>query len=818
MANDGVTLNIRGNFSSSNSGGGGTPPLQQPYAQPPSAPMQPQQGASLPSYDRMSEDIRRELKVRGAYMIPGQTDQAMLLNTIKDEKKKEYGNDFEAYYKSRKDDIYRRQDAAEAVERERVSREIDEKFSDFDLNVKWQRDTVEIARQEAIGLALNPIDKKFEAERQALFEEKDSERARIEEDLTRAVEDLVDELKRGYRSGHRTVASVLAGDLAAEGGGGGPGGPGGPPYNPDDPDGNGRAMAVAALMRRGGVITGITTGVSMANRILDAYRNNTFSKISELQTAANGDMIGMLQQDLERQRQNNAAAWGTGGGILGAIVGAAITKSVAGAGWGTGIGSALGTGLGNFFFNWSHFDEEAQLKLAAMWQQQEQRVQQYNELALVTRGMTGGGKRRANSLEEERDEWLNAFSLGNLVFNPDVNSLELGYTGSQFAQIIAQRIKQRGFFAGKISGSGHGLTPWYDLAEGAPERVRDAYISKEEEERKLREDAFAREHGVARQPDLEYKPTTPTTENESEEQKISRVANLHYHTNLPINIADYVAQQIALERVYNMSEGSLAQLSSYDRYTGVRGANDDFAKIVHNLSSLGTLGMSGGQTLRSNEFMGYYTNLLEMQKQWMLSPNSNYAMSLLFGAQKAFGNNLDERALSTIGKFENAVRNPNQDYSQQILFDVIQEMNPNVRGDWAGIQRMMYSNDPKVAAEINKRAIRRIQQIYGDTESAGGLGAFRQFYNEANPLLLDKGISIYENFRNDYGDGNAAADAKKIKGYTSDTSKEFLSTQDATSQQIWTELKQTKELVSGFKIMFENKLRELISSVKDLSK
>ena len=127
------------------------------------------------------------------------------------------------------------------------------------------------------------------------------------------------------------------------------------------------------------------------DKLYGNYFDNQMSKYREISSAANGDVFGAMDQDLQRKR-NNAVALGSGiGGIVGGVaggIGTAMGSFGIGTGAGIGIGAAAGVGagswLGNMYYDIMYKDDEAQLALGRMWNEQQQKLSQFTDLAMVT--------------------------------------------------------------------------------------------------------------------------------------------------------------------------------------------------------------------------------------------------------------------------------------------------------------------------------------------------------------------------------------------------------------------------------------------------
>lgn len=682
--------------------------------------------------ERMVQDIRREIMSRGVMMVPGSSNFNQMMNVIATRRRKEIDSEITSKYTPQWDllesqKMLEEQEflaGLESRKKERLSGTTDP-YLVHKINFEYE---------ESKRRGLRRIDEKYGARFDDLLEKEQSEKSQSEEELTKAIEILTEEIKRGnpnsYIGGLREKyrEAIWRRDNAET-----------------EEESQAAAAEAAAIQKRMGkatspinhyaqligIVGGVNQVVNTIGRGVDTWRQNSLLQIGEINSAANGDAFGAMQQDLERRRMLSSA-WGMGigtiaGGIIGGVAAALSSWGIgtsAGVGGGMAIGGVTGTAIANTIFNWTNAQEEREIKLGQLWQQQEQRIQQYNDISLAYR--------RNRDLSSRREDWMYELTPINVnrKSGDNVNYYDLGYTGSQFSTIMAQRIKQRGY----VSSS----SDW----------------------------------------DLE----------------------------------NYIAKQVALERAYNMSEGSIAQLSTYDRYGN--NANQDMANLIASLNNRKVLGMSGGQTLRANEFLGYQTQLMEMQKGWMDAPNANYATRLLLAGQAAFGNNFDSRAISEIGQIENTVTHPKEDYSKALLYDVIQEIMPGTKGNLLAIRQAQYSDDPNVRMRIQQAMAKRIQQVYGGLDTTSGYLAASHYYGIEDPERLRDIISQYEKGLPTVTKGDVQSDANILKGYTSTVSKSMLEYQDNTVLEISNQLGRLEDIGNKLLTSFNSMLGELINEFK----
>lgn len=731
-----VIVNIRGNASDlqntldnvSNQGGrqslpprGGSIPVT-PSTQPTGGTTV---GSVMPTYDRMSQDIRREILSRGVVMVPGSSNYNQMMNTIVATQKNKANEVLDEKY----DEKFYILDQQRKAEQKSITDEIEQKRQNA---LSSTTDPIRIAEinqnfDKILNNRLTRIDDKFEPQFNKLGEEAEAERAKVDKDLARIIQELTEELKRGNPNSYlnrlkeerrqallkrdnadteeevqkasREISEIDKRIARATGRGGNP-------------------------LQRFGIAWGSAVGVAkIGTDALNAYLTNTGMQIDEISSAANGNAFAAMQQDFNR-RKMNAAAWGSGiGGVLGGVlggIGAAMSSWGIGTGAGIAGGATAGAAIGNWAtstaFSYMHGKEENQIKLGSLWSEQEKRLQEYNTLALMVRN--------SKSIEDTRNRLMN--DLGGYTTAGGLNLYDLGYASSQASKMFSQRISQRGFI----------------------ESESDAYFNA------LNADA--------------------------------------------------------LEKVYNMSNGSLGQLSAYDRYGN--NANRDMANLVASLSKRGVLGMSGGRILRANEFMSYQTQLMEMQKGWM-NPNSEFAQRQLLAAQNAFGNNLDSRAISEIGQINNAITNPQEGYAKVMTYDVIQELFPETRGNLLAIKQKMFSNNAEDRIKIQKAMFNKITDVYGDVNTTSGYLALSQYTGIQDPDRLNKWVNELQKGLPSITRGSVAEDTEAMKQFIPKISKDMAKYQDTTTIKISEQLEGLESVTNKMLNTFQNQLNEIIKGL-----
>lgn len=687
---------------------------------------------AMPTFDRIAQDIRREMQTRGCLLVPGSSNFNQLMSQVQSQYKNKADDAVDAKYNNLRQEITQRRQSEVDALIESFNNKRDRALEKHPENA----DTINANFDRLIQEKLGKIDKKYLLEYTDLEDNASQERANVDKELAKIAAEIVQEMKRGNSNSY---LGRLRGELNEA------------RWRRDNAETEDEAKdasrEMAAIQRRmmramGGsrnplqqLSAGWGTAVAVGNigmKAYDAYLRNTGSEIDIVSQSANGNAFGAMQADLQRKKNNMVANWTVGAGIVGAI-GGAIAAGASSGGFGTGAGiaggSALGTAAGNWIgnsvFQLLYGNEENQLKLGSLWSDQEKRLAAYTPLAMVVRGN--------GSVEDTRNRLMNQFSAGDgegYATSSGITAHDLGYTNAEFANQVANRAKQRGFIS----------------------NANDA---------------------------------------------VWRALN-----------AD------ALEKVYNMNPGSLGQLSAYDRYRRGNDSTQDVANLVASLRARHVLGMSGGQTLRTNEFVNYQTQLMEMQKSYMLNPSSNYAQRQLLAAQDVYGNALDNRGIQAMGQIDSAITNPQEGYSKAILYDVIQNVMPSTRGNLLKIRQAQYSNDPETRMRIQRAMFRRLTQIYGGADTTSGYLALSQFTGIQNPEELKRWTNRIQRGLPQVTQGSYARDTAAAKEYTQPVSKQMLQYQDNTTKMISERLGDLNGVASQMLNTFKGQLDEIINDLK----
>lgn len=699
------------NNGGGNNGNGNNPPPNPPqpikYQRPDFSQYAPtgQQAVNnpLPTSDRMVNDIRAEISRRGIILVPGTQNFSTMLNTLQQNQRTNVMGAINNQYDNRVADIDKR-DAAlytEIKARLEASRNSELAGTTDPIaikNINDRYDRLEERERRKAGQF-------FAGEYTAAEQQRDSQTAEAEQRLTEALQRLTEELSQGNKDSYlnqlrdKYKTAIWRRD------------------NADTEDGVREASREAAKIQErmqramsGSVLSpfalrGITTGAGMAMMGLNGTFNYLHQSddmawnlgIEQASSVLNGNAFNAIRQRNQREIAMNDAIGSTVGGVVGTGLGlwggAALGGKIGtvGGGWGAiigaivgAIGGALGSTIGKevTYYGWNRpkLRENAQVQAADLWRQEEQRIMQLNDLAMLTRGNNNGVQWTRNwyinqaqdplmkglmsvgspdgraRFGNEMKPTVDAYDVFN-PYNPKLDLYDLGYTSPEFAQKAAQRIKQRGFV------------------------------------------------------DLDS-----------------------------VNNALYAD---ALERVFSMNSGALGQLSAYDRFTRYdsrerkrvkNNANQDFADLAVTLDALGTTGMRNGAWARSDEFAGYMTQLQGSQRSTFLTVDNERAGRQIATGQRIFGDKFGAEAMQGIEAVNRQVQNPGGGFQQTLLYDVIQELFPETRGRIDLIEQAQY--DPDKQNRIQTALAKRVESIYGGVDTTAGYLAMQSVYGIQNPNIL----------------------------------------------------------------------------------
>ena len=662
-------------------------------------------GAVMPTTDRLVGDIRAEITRRGVMLIPGTQNFNTMMNTLQQQQRSNLMGQIDNQRDARLQDIDKRADSLmdEIKTRVDISRASELAGSDpllsKSINDRWDK---KLERERTAAGAM------FEREEAAVNAETDQQRAEAEQNLTEAIQRLTEELSQGNKDSYlnqlrdKYKEQIWMRDNAA---------------TEDEVREHSREAAkIQERMQRamsGSALSPFAlrgAGAAASALMMGAHGLSTYLRqsddmawnlgIEQAGSVLSGNAFNAIRQRNAREIAMNEGIGQTVGGVvgggLGFLGGAYLGGQIGAAGgpWGAiagavlgAIGGALGAWGGQqvAYYGWNRpkLRENAQVNAADLWRQEEQRMLQFNDLAMLTRGnvtnvdavrnwyMMGATRdylsnsQNQNTVNTEvpgavQGKWSTAPTTNAFDEYSDFNLYDLGYTAPEFAQKAAQRIKQRGFA-----------------------------------------------------------------------------------DHLSVNRALYSE---ALERIFSMNSGTLGQLSGYDRFwrketiDGKRmlvrnDANQDFSNLAVTLAEMGTTGMQQGAWARSDEFAGYMSQLQGSQRSTFLTVDNARAGRQVATGQKMFGDKFGAEAMQGIQAVNNQVQNPGGGFAKTLLYDVIQELYPETRGDLRKIKMAQYNHEKQ--NRIQKEYAKRIASIYGGPDTTTGFLAFQDIYGIQNPNILN---------------------------------------------------------------------------------
>lgn len=174
--------------------------------------------------------------------------------------------------------------------------------------------------------------------------------------------------------------------------------------------------------------------------------------------------------------------------------------------------------------------------------------------------------------------------------------------------------------------------------------------------------------------------------------------------------------QEALERSLSLQSGSLGAAGIYDRY-GVS-ATDAISNLTSMLIGARNSGVYQGEYARMEEYLRLQQGIMQNQLSFAGTPSYDYSNEMISRFANMEGYQVDQRTGSDIQALQNMVLNPGNDRQKAILYSVVEEMAPQTRGRMDLIER--YIQDPKNMAKVQQAYMKRIQEMYGSTDTEMG--------------------------------------------------------------------------------------------------
>lgn len=174
--------------------------------------------------------------------------------------------------------------------------------------------------------------------------------------------------------------------------------------------------------------------------------------------------------------------------------------------------------------------------------------------------------------------------------------------------------------------------------------------------------------------------------------------------------------QEALEKSLSLQAGSLGAAGIYDRYGTT--STDAIANLTSALMRDRYSGVHQGDYVRMEEYLRLQQGLMQGQLNFAGKPSYDYANEMISRFANFKGYQVDQRTGGDIQAVQNMVTNPANDRQKAILYSVVEQMFPETRGRMDLIER--YTQDPEKMSQIQQGYIKRIQQMYGGTDTEMG--------------------------------------------------------------------------------------------------
>lgn len=452
-----------------NSGNGYQRPDYSQYA--PTA----QNNVAIPSSDRMINDIRSEISRRGVLLVPGTSNFSTILNTLQQNQKNSITGAINNQYESRIQDIDKRDAALYNDIRARLdaSRENDLRGVTNPQRIRLinaQYDELEEREARRAGQF-------FAGEYGAAARDRDVQLAESERNLTDAMRRLTEELTAGNKDSYlnklrdkyreavwRRDNAETAGEVreaskeAAK-----------IQERISRAMNGGSSLSPTAMRMIGltGTLAGIAGNYLVRSTMLEDQERWGLT-MSQAGSVLNGNAYNAIRQRNAIEEQKSNLAWGSGASASLAVVGGVLGSVLPGIGTavGTAIGAAVGgiAGMaGSYFFGGGREREKENKRADAadLWRQAEDKIMQYNSIALLHRSLGKGTIEglRSNLIGFAGVDSPSPYSMSD----SHLDLYDLGYTAPEFSQQVVNRVRQRGFSLGDADFN-------YSLKQDAIER------------------------------------------------------------------------------------------------------------------------------------------------------------------------------------------------------------------------------------------------------------------------------------------------------------------------------------------------------------
>lgn len=634
----------------------------------------------LPTSDMLVQDIRREMSARGVFLVPGTNNFSTMMNTLRQSQRSSVMGAIDNDYNARMFSIDARKDAlmyevSDRIEKARQSElsSTNDQIRISDINKRYDN----LLNREA-----SKVDKFFASQYDSATQDRDNQQIEAENRLTEAMQRLTDELSQGNKDSYlnqlrdKYKEQVWRRDNADT--------------EEEAREASREAAKIQERMQRamnpgasptmqrwlGAAGTIATTAIHTGIRLDELGIQEDYLGLGMASSILNGNATAAIRQRNAIERQENSTlATGIGAGA-GALIGAGIGSYFGGIGAipGYALGGLIGTLVGT------------------------------GGGALVSHAMN-----RDLMIEDERTRVADLWKQEEQRIM-GFNNLVMLYRGQSSNPDNIEGLRRT-----MVAFSGENIIP---MSDGGNQRFNPL-------------SPWTRSEDQLDLYDLGY--TSP----EFAEKFAQRIKQRGMVTKMGETFQQASQRALeadALERVYSLNSGALGQLSAFDRF-GKNDANQDFTNLAFTLAKLNTTGMKDGSWARSDEFLGYMTQLGQAQRSTFLTVDNERVGRQIATSQAIFGDKFGPEAMQGIQSINNQVQNPGGGFAKTLLYDVIQELYPDTRGDLRKIRMAQY--DPSRQNRIQTEYAKRIAAIYGGPETTSGFLAFQEIYGIQNPNVLN---------------------------------------------------------------------------------
>lgn len=254
--------------------------------------------------------------------------------------------------------------------------------------------------------------------------------------------------------------------------------------------------------------------------------------------------------------------------------------------------------------------------------------------------------------------------------------------------------------------------------------------------------------------------------------------------------------QEMLERVLSLNSGSLAEAGRYDRY-GVN-ISDAISDLIRRLETSPNSGITRGNYARAQEYLTLQQQLMGQYTDFTARPNYGAANRELEAVSRMEGYTVNPNTANDLNIARNAIVNPQNDRLRAILYSTVEEMDPNTAGRYDLIERAL--NDPEKQGAIMREYFRKIENMYGGTNTQMGFNAFRSILPGMSIDQMDafvRGVTSEES-----EGGKILASSQRFEG----SADKFIYTQGAEGY---------NTLVTSFMSGFGDDIKSLLTNISN---